>query len=87
MNQYEIERHEAIQAAAMNDIIKTLRDKNVHPLDAIPALGASLEHVLGSIAEVRGWDSATDLAEAFCQTLMTNIEKTKRNASNQIKPN
>lgn len=87
MNQYEIERHEAIQAKTMMDIVRLLQTSKIHAMDAIPALGASVEHVINSVADVEGWDFATDLAETFCQTLMENIEKTKQSVSNQIKPN
>lgn len=87
MNQYEYERHEAIQAKTMTDIISLLQTSKIHAMDAIPALGASVEHVINSVADVKGWDFATELAETFCETLMENIEKTKQSASNQLKPN
>ena len=87
MDRYEYERHQAIQAKTMTDIISLLQTSKIHAMDAIPALGASVEHVMNSVADVKGWDFATELAETFCQTLMENIEKTKQSASNQLKPN
>ena len=87
MDQFEYERHEAIQAKTMTDIISLLQTSKIHAMDAIPALGASVEHVINCVADVKGWDFATEVAGTFCKTLMENIEKTKRSASNQLKPN